>query len=149
MQKREITVTLLNRKSVYTGCLQSHWIWKSSFWVDSSLHLWHNQNGLRRPTDSAGFQTHCYGFGPWVRKPCLLLVQLPPSTLETSGTFPGKSQHLPTVLGGSRQQPNMQLLLCAATWCNLSHTQKLKCEATIGGGCTLGRMACMLSERMP
>lgn len=75
-------------------------MWKSSFWVDSSLHLGHNQNGLRQPTGSAGFQTH--GFGPWVRKPRLLLVQLPPSTLETSGTSPGKSQHLPTVLGGSK-----------------------------------------------
>lgn len=58
----------------------------------------------------------------------------------TSGTSPGKDDHLPPVLGGRKAAGHHT----PSPVCNLSCMKKPR-----GGRRTLGRLACKLSERMP
>lgn len=148
MQKKEITVTLLNREFILgaykaTGCGRAASGWTPAFTSGTIRMDSGDPQTVLASKHIAMALVHGSGNHVYCWFSCL------PAPLKLVEPFQEKASISRLYWVAARQQPNMQLLLCAATWCNLSHTQKLMCEATIGGGCTLGRMACMLSEIMP
>lgn len=109
--ENEVTAALLNR--LYTGAHRVT-VRGAAVSADAGPHLWHNQNGLRRPTDTAGFPNTLLWLWSRGQKTTIIAGSAASWRPASSGTSPGRDRpDLLTVLGVAEQQVTIHPLLCA------------------------------------